>query len=153
MTDIGGFAGGAEDLQDLADALEAVADEVDDAVDRAVRKTALDIEAQAKRKAPVDTGTLRSSIQARRLTTGRWAVGTPVEYAAHVEYGTGPHLITPNGDDPLTFKVDGEWVSTYEVEHPGTPAQPYLRPALAGSDDDLVERIGEEIETLLDEHL
>lgn len=66
-----------------------------------------------------------------------YAVGTNVEYAAAVEFGTSAHTITANGSEPMTFKVDGQWVSTYVVEHPGTEAQPYLRPALRAAERDL----------------
>ncbi len=153
MTDIGGFTGAAEELDDLADGMEAAADEVDEAVDEGVRKTAFDVEGTAKRYAPVESGTLRNSIEARRLNIGRWVVGSPVDYSDDVEYGTAPHVITPNGDDPLTFQVDGEWVSTYHVDHPGTPAQPYLRPSLKQHESDLVANIAAEIEALLEAHL
>lgn len=54
-------------------------------------------------------------------------IGTNVEYAPHVEFGTGPHEIT---GDPLVFEGrDGELVFTDRVMHPGTPAQPFMRPA------------------------
>lgn len=53
-----------------------------------VRTTALDIEAQAKATVPVDTGTLKNSIQAEQAGDLAWQVGTPVEYAPYVEYGT-----------------------------------------------------------------
>lgn len=45
------------------------------------------VEADAKLLAPVDTGNLRGSI-ARRIEGNAAVVGTNVEYAQHVEYGT-----------------------------------------------------------------
>jgi HK97 gp10 family phage protein len=54
----------------------------------AVEKTALDIERRAKTKAPVDTGRLKNSIHTEpRGEYSRW-VGTNVEYAVFVEFGT-----------------------------------------------------------------
>ncbi|SEO71423.1 phage protein, HK97 gp10 family [Halorientalis persicus] len=154
MTDIGGLGAAAEDLDDLADALEAAADEVDEAVDAGVQKTAFQMEGTAKRHAPVDTGALRASIQARRLNVGRWAVGSSMEYAADVEYGTAPHPITPDDADALRFPgPDGDPVFAQHVDHPGTPAQPYLRPSLKQHESGLVDNIAAEIEALLEAHL
>jgi HK97 gp10 family phage protein len=52
-------------------------------LDRAVRETAFAIEAEAKQRAPVDTGALRASIQA-----GADHVAVGMEYGPHVEFGT-----------------------------------------------------------------
>lgn len=50
------------------------------------------------------------------------------DYAPILEFGRGP--ITSNGDDPLTFKIDGQWVSTHRVS--GHPPYPFFRPAIRG---------------------
>jgi HK97 gp10 family phage protein len=55
---------------------------------RIVAKTALDIEAGAKLRAPVDTGTLRASIQARKVSATHWIVTVGVDYGIYLEYGT-----------------------------------------------------------------
>ena len=60
-----------------------------------VRKAALDIEGNAKTFAPVDTGTLKSSIAATNTGPLSAIVGTPVEYAVHQEYGTVHQSGTP----------------------------------------------------------
>lgn len=44
---------------------DTVAEEIDEAVNKLVRKTAFEVEAKAKRSAPVDTGFLRNSIYVR----------------------------------------------------------------------------------------
>ena len=56
--------------------------------DAIVRKAALDIQAEAMRRAPVDTGTLRASIQARRVKRAHWRVSVGVHYGIYQEYGT-----------------------------------------------------------------
>lgn len=56
--------------------------------DLVVRKTAMDLEAQAKMLAPVDTGMLRASIQAFAVAPRHWAVVVGVEYGVYLEYGT-----------------------------------------------------------------
>lgn len=53
-----------------------------------VAKTALDIEAGAKKRAPVDTGTLRGSIQARQVSATHWIVTVGADYGLYLEYGT-----------------------------------------------------------------
>jgi HK97 gp10 family phage protein len=53
-----------------------------------VRKTAFDIEADAKQRAPVDTGALRNSIQATMTGDLSAEVMPGVNYAVFVEYGT-----------------------------------------------------------------
>lgn len=59
-----------------------------------------------------------------------WVVGTSVEHGLFIEYGTRPHTITPNDAEVLQFTVGGTTVYTDIVEHPGTEASPFLRPAL-----------------------
>ena len=59
-----------------------------------VRKTALDIEAGAKVRAPVLTGFLRGSIQATEVSRFHWRVVVGADYGLYVEYGTvhsAPH--------------------------------------------------------------
>lgn len=59
-----------------------------------VAKTALDLEAQMKSRAAIDTGFLKSSIKARQVggnaSSGsvRWRVTVGAEYGLYVEYGT-----------------------------------------------------------------
>ena len=63
----------------------------------AVRKAALDIQAQAQQRAPVDTGALRNSIQARKDASRpfAWEVAVGAEYGANVEYGTTKQAAQP----------------------------------------------------------
>lgn len=56
--------------------------------ERVVAKVAHDIEADAKQRAPVDTGFLRSSIAAKAEGPARWVVSVGAEYGAFVEFGT-----------------------------------------------------------------
>ncbi|MFJ5802681.1 HK97-gp10 family putative phage morphogenesis protein [Streptomyces decoyicus] len=105
-----------------------------DDVRKAVERTGTDVQNQARRLAPVDTGRLRSSIVARR-TTGRgvgYEVGTNVNYARDVEFGTAPHVITPKNGKALYWPGAAHPVA--KVNHPGTRAQPFLRPAIEMTD-------------------
>lgn len=53
-----------------------------------VAKAAMDIEAHAKSRAPVDTGTLKNSIQAIRVGEAHWKVVVGADYGMYVEWGT-----------------------------------------------------------------
>jgi HK97 gp10 family phage protein len=53
-----------------------------------VAKAAMDIQAHAQGRAPVDTGTLKNSIQATRMGTAHWRVVVGADYGLYVEYGT-----------------------------------------------------------------
>ena len=79
----------------------------------------------------VQTGRLRASITHRVLSSpaGAFAeVGTNVEYAGFVEFGTSPHTITARTRQALYWK--GAEHPVYRVNHPGNRPYPFLRPAL-----------------------
>lgn len=60
-----------------------------------VAKTAHDIESLAKQRAPVDTGALKNSIQARQVAPFNWEVGVGVAYGPYVEFGTSKMAAQP----------------------------------------------------------
>lgn len=104
-----------------------------------LERTGNEIMAQMLMLVPVKTGRLRNSI---RLITepGRVIVGpVDVDYAPYVEYGTGIHSefggsyyeIKPKTATNLAFRVNGHWVHTKVVKHPGIKPEPYVRPAAA----------------------
>ncbi|MFH9826727.1 HK97 gp10 family phage protein [Streptomyces bobili] len=102
-----------------------------DDVKRAVERTRIDVQNEARRRAPVDTGRLRSSIVSRAEGSGRsvgYVIGSNVNYAAAVEYGTAPHVIKPVNKKALFWPGAAHPVA--QVNHPGTRAQPFLRPAI-----------------------
>lgn len=59
-----------------------------DKIDEMVKKAALKVESEAKKICPVDTSRLRNSITTQRLGKATYGVGTGVEYAPYVEFGT-----------------------------------------------------------------
>lgn len=86
-------------LPRLRKALLQVTGEGHKAAAREVKRAALNIQAGAKERAPVDTGRLRNSITHEVSENGLSAtVGTNVEYSTHVEFGTSrasaqPYLV------------------------------------------------------------
>lgn len=108
-------------------------------------KACLLVENDAKRKCPVDTGQLRASITHEiEGTTG--VVGTNVEYAPYVEYGTGKYASGPyegkGRQTPWAYqdRETGEWIWTK-----GQVAQPYLEPALLENENEIFRLFEEAI--------
>jgi len=81
----------AEQARALAERLRGMSETAETAVEKAIYKGALMIEADAKRNCPVKSGKLRNSIAAKFYKNGGSpyaTVGTDVEYAPYVEFGT-----------------------------------------------------------------
>ncbi|ANC77178.1 hypothetical protein ABE65_010340 [Fictibacillus phosphorivorans] len=96
-------------------------------VSNIVKDTALKIQANAKQRTPVKSGTLKRSIGIDLAPDEMSAeIGTNEEYAPHVEFGTAPRTISTKDSSTLS---DGKQIYGKEVKHPGTKAQPFLFPA------------------------
>ncbi|MFJ6319704.1 HK97 gp10 family phage protein [Streptomyces californicus] len=109
---------------------------------RAADRTGIRVQNEARRRAPVDTGRLRSSIVTRSEDRGRIydvTVGTNVNYAEHVEYGTAPHRIYPRTKRALYWPGAAHPVAY--VDHPGTSPRAFLRPAIAMAEAFLREEL------------
>jgi phage gpG-like protein len=120
----------------LAEMLEGRQGEV--ALD--LERRATNVESQAKLNASgqpgpnVRTGRLRASITHELAHDERGLVarvGSNVEYARYVEEGTEPHRIVPRRAQALHWP--GAAHPVLAVNHPGTRARPYLRPALSAA--------------------
>lgn len=96
-----------------------------------VARSTLNAESIAKLRAPVQTGNLRSSIGSRFKNNGLTGiVEATAEHAAYVEYNTRAHIIRAKNAKYLRFKKGGQVHFRKSVKHPGTTAQPFMRPAL-----------------------
>jgi len=83
-------------LEEFIKWADSIADEVEQEAIALVKKTAFQTEADAKKLTPVDTGTLRRSINTKIEPDGLSAeVGTNVEYNFIVEYGTSKQTAQP----------------------------------------------------------
>ena len=85
----------------------------------ATMKAGLKAEALVKKKTPVDTGNLRSSINTRQVSQGRdkteVVVGTNVSYAPHVEFGT--KKMKPRSMFRRTIDEDGKDIQQTFTKH------------------------------------
>lgn len=113
---------------------------IDDAIQRALTKSALLVEADAKLNCPVDTGILRSSIT-HQVYADAAEIGTNMSYGPYVEFGTG--LFAAAGDGrktPWSYQdANGKWHTTIG-QHP----QPFLLPALNDNREKILEIFREE---------
>ena len=85
-------------------------------------------ERNIKAECPVGkSGLLRFSVHTEDINENVSIVGTKIEYAPHVEFGTVPHVILPKNAKALRFKgKGGKYVFAKRVNHPGTEPNPFF---------------------------
>jgi HK97 gp10 family phage protein len=117
------------DVPDLQQALQEIANYRDytrNAIKSHIASIAMDVQRGAKRRCPVDTGRLRSSIRAI-FSGDRWSVriGTEVKYAPYMEFGTGRYATNGAGrTTPWVYRRrNGQFIRTV-----GNKPQPFLYP-------------------------
>ena len=139
------------DLSDFANWLDDIAYEVKDEIEKSVERGAMKIANDAKARCPVDTGTLRASIQTDVEWSGNTCmgkVGTNVEYAPMVEYGSGIYATNGQGrKTPWVYKDGrGNWHTT-SGQHP----QPFMYPALYAKKDKVLDEIARDVKRLFND--
>ena len=121
------------------------------ALGEALEQSAMLVLAKAKEKAPFGkTGLLGNAIFMNVDKENlKASVYTNVSYAPCVEYMTKPHIIRPKNKKALAWGKNigrlpnGDNMKEVvlrkgqEVHHPGTQAQPYMRPALDTSTEEI----------------
>lgn len=131
-------------LSRIMDRLRGMSDNADAILSQALVQGAKMVQASAKQLCPVDTGQLRNSITAEKIPNGA-RVGSNLEYASHIEYGTGPVAKEAGGfkqyrqtgwsfKDPKT----GKFIYTR-----GQAPQPFLYPALRVNEDRIKQHVKE----------
>ena len=129
----------------FTDNSKKVKGQMDDTMFRALESAALIVEASAKALAPVgDRGELRDKIDhnVKDGANGPQAkIGSPLDYAIYVEYGTGERSENGAGrKGGWSYQTpDGEWHFTR-----GSEPQPFLRPAFKRNKDKIREIVGKE---------
>lgn len=105
---------------------------------RGVLRMAKRVEGSAKRRSPVDTGRLRSSITSEVVMRGGLPigrVGTNVKYALDIHNGTGIYgplrrPIVPKNAKALRFTAKGGSKLIFAKSVKGQKGKPFLRNAL-----------------------
>lgn len=116
-----------EGLENLTRKLDYLGGNSNAAIDKGLALGAEKIKADAKRECPADTGHLKASIVREKIPNG-YAVGTNVEYAPYVEYGTGT-----KGNPKVPHTQRDKWTymdekGNYHTVHAQRP-RPYLQKA------------------------
>lgn len=123
-------------LQGVMSRLNNLGKNVDTIVDNSLQKSAYNIKRAAENNiqsaGATDTGRLLRSITVEKLGNCKYAVGTNVEYAPYIEFGTGF-----KGDPAVAHTSKIKWVyrdvsGQYHTAYP-QPARPYLRPAFVAN--------------------
>lgn len=78
----------ADDFKAVSDLLKRLEKEVPQQLNKTLIKNGLRIEREAKKIVPVDTGRLKNSIKTQQIEENEVEVGTNVEYAVDVEFGS-----------------------------------------------------------------
>ena len=116
-----------------------IGDNLDAAVAAALERVGSAAEGFAADLAPVDSGRLRNSIT-HKVDYNSVTVGSPLEYATYVEFGTGKYA-SGGRNTPWVYKDDkGNWHYTH-----GQRAQPFLKPALQNNINTYREIIKDEL--------
>ena len=118
-----------------------------DNVQKAIKKSAFNIESQAKKNLAsnksVVTGHLRRSVATQMGDLEATIHTSNVKYAVIVEKGSKAHVIRPKNKKALYWKGASHPVK--QVNHPGSKAKPYLEPAFESEKDKFIENLKEAI--------
>lgn len=115
----------------------------DEAIMRGIQKACVRVEVDAKVNCPVDDGTLRASITHElKPSELKGVVGTGVEYAPYVEFGTGVYSSKGGGrGTPWSYQdASGAWHTTV-----GQRPQPFMLPALEDNRDKIIKDIKDSV--------
>ncbi|MEM4497309.1 MAG: HK97 gp10 family phage protein [Nitrososphaerota archaeon] len=102
----------------------------DEVCDALLERTAKVLCDEVANLSPVRTGRLMASWAYVKISAAEYVVGSTVEYAPYVAFGTRPHVIYPVRAKALRFEVDGEVVYAKYVHHPGTQPNPFIFDAI-----------------------
>ena len=135
------------EIDKFAVELIKLSEESRDNAQKAVKKSAFNIEANAKKNLAsnksVVTGHLRRSIATKMGDLEATIHTSNVKYAVIVEKGSKAHVIRPKNKKALYWKGASRPVKM--VKHPGSKAKPFLIPAFESEKDKFMENLKEAI--------
>ena len=110
----------------------------------------------AKARAPRRTGQGAETIHAEFIDTKGDSitvdVGPDLKKGFHlkfVEFGTPPHTIRPKRKKALAFPGGAHPVRV--IHHPGTPARPFMRPAIDENEGRVRDKVGQVLKSKIDQ--
>jgi len=126
-------------LQRVIGQVQGMKKDVQAKAELALNYHALNIESNAKKAVPVDTGVLQSSIKTEKLGSLGRAVHTNVEYAPYVEFGTREKVNTTiSGVDYSEVAIQ---FKKSDGGPGGFPPRPYLFPAFEKEKKELLKSL------------
>ena len=136
-----------DEIDKFAVELVELSEKSRDNVQKAIKKSAFNIEANAKKNLAANksvvTGHLRRSVATQMGDLEATIHTSNVKYAAIVEKGSKAHIIRPKNKKALYWK--GATHPVKQVNHPGSKAKPYLIPAFEKEKDQFLEKLKEVI--------
>lgn len=115
--------------------------------DKRLKESAILVEGEAKKEAPVDTGLLRKQIKSQ-VRGDHAVVFNHIAYAFFVHEGTKSHVIKAKNKRSLSW---GAGLFATSVQHPWTRANPFFERAKENSQDKIRERLSHLITALVNE--
>ena len=118
-----------------------------------MRQSVLIVQREAKIEAPVDTGRLRASIVpevTRRGNTVVGIVGSNVEYAPYVEFGTRPHWPPPGALEVWARRHGmSEFAIRRKIAMYGTEGKRYLQGSFEKCREQVAQLIGKVVASVI----
>ncbi len=119
---------GIQGEKELLAEIDRATEEIKNKVIKLLEDTAYEIEGEAKKKSPINLGALRNSIHVEKIfeeNKKEFRVGTNIEYAPYMEFGTGLLADYPSANkkrhapfSPNAIKALTKWASDHKFENP-----------------------------------
>ena len=128
----------------IAKKLKRLGVESSQVVAEVTKINALEIEAKAKRNAPVGlTGKLQQNIAAEPFDKDTYMITAYEKYAPFIEFGTGKFVSVPSELTSLALKFIGKGIRNVNIS-----PQPFLYPAFKGQSKDYIKDLNKALERL-----
>jgi HK97 gp10 family phage protein len=128
--------GSIKGIDQVVKELRAISKDVEKEIDAITYNTALQIEGDAKRIAPVNFGKLRQSIYTTKIKDSNYKITANESYAPYVEFGTGGLVNVPAGWEALASQFIGKGIKQINIH-----AQPFMYPAFTKGKKDYLDNL------------
>lgn len=140
----------ATGTEQLLRKLQRLTTETDGIIETGMGKGAKLMQGSIKKNVPVDTGALRNGISVEKIDRCKYAVGTNLDYAIFVEFGTGP-----KGDPKVPHTTKKHWTyfkdGRFYTSHGQNPSH-FMQDGFFETKDAVVEIVADEIRKEIQRH-
>jgi len=136
------------DIKKVQEMFSSFPDNIRNYLRRASEKSAFKIEGEAKKRTPVDTGRLRSSIASSLGIVGNIGavVSTNVNYAVYVHEGTRPHFPPASSLETWAKRHNTNAMTVAKaIARRGTKAHPFMKEGAEASERDIAIYFEDEV--------